>query len=253
MDPHRPGYPTVAGPVAFSAGGFRQGANLGGTTPIGDLMRLSIISPVLALLVLSGCAIAPAPGSPPSPGNSTTPVPTVPTDIDGDGVADSLTQKRVNGQWELTAVTASGKSRHILDSAGGPDDPQFVGVAPLDPVPGSEVIYDGPSEGPNYQVLTWRNGGLVVSPSPKGSSIWVISDEFNVNTGYAFSEKDGQRKLVTSETSGNDDGEVAFVEYAWASGAWAEQRTWTEHLSTEQVASLCLGFCGVTLTPLKRK
>ncbi|MCE1175007.1 MAG: hypothetical protein LWW77_10425 [Propionibacteriales bacterium] len=216
-------------------------------------MRLSIISPVLALLVVSGCAIAPAPGSPPSPGNSTTPVPTVPTDIDGDGVADSLTQKRVNGQWELTVVTASGTSRHVFDSAGGPDDPEYVGVAPLDLVPGSEVVYSGPEEGLNYRVLTWRNGGLVTESSPNGHLTWAVGDEFGVNTGYAFSEKDGQRKLVTSESGGGDVGEVTFVEYTPVSGAWAAQRTWTESLSTEQVASLCLGFCGVTLTPLKRK
>jgi hypothetical protein len=211
-----------------------------------------MISPLLAVLAVSGCTTASTPTAPVSTG-SVTPPAAVPYDIDGDGVADSLTQRRVNGKWELTVVTASGTARHTFDSAGGPDDPEFVGIAPLDPVPGAEVIYSGPEEGLNYRVLTWRNGGLVAVPSPKGQPNWVTGDEFGEITGYAFSMKDGALKLVTSETGGEPDGTVSFVEYAWVSGAWAAQRTWTEVLSTEQEAWLCATFCGVTMVPLTRK
>lgn len=217
-------------------------------------MRSRPIGLLLLSLVVTGCAAAPAAApSSPSTGASTPSKPDVPFDIDGDGVADSLTQRKVKGKWELTVVTASGTARHVFDSAGGPDDPEFAGLAPLDPVPGAEVIYSGPEEGLSYRVLTWRNGGLVAVPSPKGKPSWITGDEFGENTGYAFSVKDGTLKLFTSETGGESAGEVTFVEYAWVSGAWAAQRTWTEILSTEQEASLCATFCGVTMVPLTRK
>lgn len=218
-------------------------------------MRLRLVGPVLLSLALTGCAVAPisAPSSTPSAVGSTASKPTVPTDIDGDGLGDSLSLKHTNGHWTLTVVTASGSSVFTntdWDLAG--EEPEPVGLAPLNPVAGSEVIFrDLFSDDFVYQVLTWRDGHLVEVQNPAGTSNrWAVADEFNVNTGYAFSEKDGQPQLVTYQTDGNISGPVSFVEYAWISDAWAGQRNWTEEFSAEQSSSLCIGLCGVTLTPL---
>lgn len=208
-------------------------------------MRLPVISIALTSLALTGCATTPLTPSPVAV--------TVPGDVDGDGVADSITQKKVDGRWQLVVATRSGTVTHVFDSDGNPDGPDFVATAPLDPVAGVEVIYTGPYEGGNFRVVTWRNGALVDSPSPQGSLSWVTSDEFDIHTGYTFAETNGQPTLTTSELNRSNGSPVTYVTYGWASNGWVAQRTWTEALSLEQQASLCTTFCGVTMVPLARK
>ncbi len=224
-------------------------------------MRPLLVSSVLIIVALAGCAASPTPAIPSSSGPAGSTAPTaaaVPMDIDGDGLADSVSLKSANGHWRLSVVTASGSSAFTSsdwDELPASEKPEVVGLAGLDPVPGSEVILrDLLANDVVYQVLTWRDGHLVETRNPAGTSNrWAIADEFNVNTGYAFSQKDGQPTLVTYQTDGNISGPVSFVQYAWSSDAWVAQRSWTEEFSADQSSNLCIGLCGVRLTPLPGK
>jgi hypothetical protein len=209
----------------------------------------------LILLTAAGCSASPAPPTTPLPtaapsGSTASPAAVVTADVDGDGVADSISQHMVKGVWQLDVVTASGSYHYHRSPADEVDVPSPVEVAALDPAPGAEIIFpDLMSDDLRYVVLTWRDGGLVEAPNPAGSSKrWVTGDEFAIYTGYTFVTVNGQPLLTTSETG--LDQPAKFVQYGWVSGAWVSQRTWTEELDQAAKDALCHSFCGVDIQPL---
>ncbi len=168
-------------------------------------------------------------------------------DVDGDGLLDSASMRRLPGDyWALKIVTAKGK---VLTRTQSPkrDDGELIGFATLDGVPGAELIFNGDGDSYTYDVLTWRKGKLVTSPSPEGRKDWMQSTEGS-RESYEFSTVNRQRQLVTNWRT--ESVTVEFVRYAWVTAKWVKQEAWSADLDDAAMQALCRGFCGVDMTRL---
>gem|GEM_PF-613817 len=176
-------------------------------------------------------------------------------DIDGDGRADAMTYRRLAddnigslGTWTLAVKTAKG-IRRVIRLSPNSGDP-LLGVAALDGVRGSEIIFTVDNESPLWKVYTWRKGKLVKESGPNmcgdSSKVWQgCGDESS--TGLDFSVVGSQHYLIVSSASPGESHDVSYTKYLWRSGKWVKQSSWSAQLSEADFAKRCSGFCGVAL------
>ncbi|MDO5629840.1 MAG: hypothetical protein Q4G43_16120 [Mobilicoccus sp.] len=197
---------------------------------------------VTATGLLAGLVAAPLPATASAP-----PVRTVTerADIDGDGRADrvQLTIERVAAggtTLRLTTRTAAGRTATTriateVSEPGIDARAYWVGTAPLDGVPGEEVVLDlagGIGDGHRHMVYTLRGGAWQRQLAPGARSFntpWVISQHpaFGI-AGYEFSTTGQTRRVVATRLTPNADGTTFSgyrTMYRWGTHGWMSSGT----------------------------
>lgn len=148
-------------------------------------------------------------------------------DIDGDGRDDVVRLRRTGDtRCAVRVRTATGEvATRVITRDPNPCD--WHGAAPVDAVRGADisVVTSQGAHTAFHTLLTWRDGGLVVLPSPDGARDWVVDGAASSAVGVGRRVTAGGPRVILFRAFLDDSGSTfsgTSARYAYRHGAWVE-------------------------------
>jgi hypothetical protein len=162
-------------------------------------------------------------------------------DVDGDGVTDSITVRRVynspRDRQQVTLLTV--ETEDAGDTAAIVTEwttlAPWFGAAEIDNTPGAELVFrrDSGAHIQTFVVYTWRHGSLVeerAPGAPDSGGRWVVDAAYNSVVGVDCTVIDGVHYVTLTNASPDDPMDDVLVgdSTVWTSdaeGGWRKVRS----------------------------